>query len=109
MDCRYLRYTVTANIDIWHNDSPGKGCHKTVPPHITTLSCPALSPDFSPIEHICDHSERQVGQPTTLVELVAYLQKQWNKISQNIIRNLFVSMPARIASCIRARRGLTEY
>ncbi|GFX27650.1 uncharacterized protein TNCV_107481 [Trichonephila clavipes] len=35
------------------------------------------------------------------------LQKIWNEISQNIIQNLYGSMPDRIASCIRARGGST--
>lgn len=77
--------------------------------HITTLPWPARSPDLSPIEHIWDHLGRQVGQPTSLVELEARLQQLWNEMSQDIIRNLYASMPARIASCIRARGGPTEY
>ncbi|GFV17671.1 transposable element Tcb1 transposase [Trichonephila clavipes] len=69
---------------------------------INTLPCPVQSPDLSPIEHIWDHLGWQVGQPTSLVELEARLQQLWNEISQDIKRNLYVSMPARIASCIRA-------
>ncbi|GFV58679.1 transposable element Tcb2 transposase [Trichonephila clavipes] len=40
---------------------------------ITTLPWPARSPDLSPNEHIF-HLGRQIGQPTSLVELEALLQ-----------------------------------
>ncbi|GFW69291.1 transposable element Tcb2 transposase [Trichonephila clavipes] len=38
---------------------------------VTTLPCPALSPDLSPIEHIWDHLGRQVRHPTSLNKLEA--------------------------------------
>ncbi|GFV27863.1 transposable element Tcb2 transposase [Trichonephila clavipes] len=41
---------------------------------ITTLPCPARSPDLSPIEYIWDNLGRQFGQPTSLVELKEPLQ-----------------------------------
>ncbi|GFX11898.1 uncharacterized protein TNCV_2996821 [Trichonephila clavipes] len=40
-------------------------------------------------------------------ELEARLQQVLNEMSQDIIQNLYASMPDRIASCIRARRGST--
>ncbi|GFU54305.1 transposable element Tcb1 transposase [Trichonephila clavipes] len=70
---------------------------------ITTLSWPARSPDFSPIDYIWDHLGRHVGHLTSLNELEARLQQIWNEISQDIIQNLYTSIPDRIASCIRAR------
>ncbi|GFT86424.1 transposable element Tcb1 transposase [Trichonephila clavipes] len=76
--------------------------------HITTLHCPSRSPDLSPIEHIWDHLERQVGQPTSVVELDSGLQQLWNEMSRDT-RNLYTSLPARIASCIHARGGQTKY
>ncbi|GFW33925.1 transposable element Tcb1 transposase [Trichonephila clavipes] len=76
---------------------------------VTTLPWPALSLDLSPIEHIWDHLGRGVGHPTSLNELEARLQQIWNEMSQDIIQNLYASMPDRIASCIRARRGSTGY
>ncbi|GFV46323.1 transposable element Tcb1 transposase [Trichonephila clavipes] len=48
--------------------------------------------------------------PTSLNELEAKLQQIWNKMSQDIIQNLYAALiPDRIASCIRARGGLTGY
>ncbi|GFW22650.1 transposable element Tcb1 transposase [Trichonephila clavipes] len=74
-------------------------------PIISTFSWPAQSPDLSPIENIWDHLEWRVGHPTSLNELQARLQKIRNEISQDIMQNLYASMPDRIASCIRARGG----
>ncbi|GFU75635.1 transposable element Tcb1 transposase [Trichonephila clavipes] len=76
---------------------------------VTTLHWSARSPDLSPIEHIWDHLGWRVGHPTSLNELEARLQHIWNEMSQDIIQNLYASIPDRIASCIRARRGSTGY
>ncbi|GFV78558.1 transposable element Tcb1 transposase [Trichonephila clavipes] len=64
---------------------------------------PSRSPYLSPTEHIWYHLGRRVGHPTRLNELGARLQQLWNEMSQDIIQNLYASMPDRIASCIRAR------
>ncbi|GFV97189.1 transposable element Tcb1 transposase [Trichonephila clavipes] len=70
---------------------------------VTTLPWPARSPDLSPIEHIWDHLGRRVGYFTSLNELKARLQQIGDEMSQDIIQNLYASMPDLIASCIRAR------
>ncbi|GFX31728.1 transposable element Tcb1 transposase [Trichonephila clavipes] len=70
---------------------------------VTTLPWPSRSPDLSPMEHIWYHLGRRGGHPTSLNELEVRLQQIWNKNSQDIIQNLYASMPDRIASCIRAR------
>ncbi|GFW39519.1 transposable element Tcb2 transposase [Trichonephila clavipes] len=80
-------------------------CHCTV----TTLPGPARSPDLSPIEHIWDHLGRRIGHLTGLNELEARLQQIWYEMSQDIIQNLYASMPDRIASCILARGDSTGY
>ncbi|GFX97624.1 transposable element Tcb2 transposase [Trichonephila clavipes] len=74
---------------------------------VTTIPWPACSSDLSPIEHIWDHLGRRVGHPASLNELEARLQEEWNEMSQDIIQNLYASMPDHIASCIRARWGST--
>ncbi|GFT95610.1 transposable element Tcb1 transposase [Trichonephila clavipes] len=73
--------------------------------YVTTFPWPTLSPDLSPIELICDHLGQIVGHPTNFDEPEARLQKIWIEMSQDIIQNLYASMPDRIASCIRARGG----
>ncbi|GFW93945.1 transposable element Tcb2 transposase [Trichonephila clavipes] len=51
---------------------------------VTTLPCPARSPDLSPIEHIWDHLGQRVGHPTSLNELEAKLQEIWSEMSQDL-------------------------
>ncbi|GFW38716.1 uncharacterized protein TNCV_3880831 [Trichonephila clavipes] len=83
---------------------PPQGCHKIV----SALLLPFLAlPDIQicPIGHIWDHLGRRVGHRTSFNELEARLQQTWNEMSQDIIQNLYASLPDRIASCIRARGG----
>ncbi|GFW26619.1 transposable element Tcb1 transposase [Trichonephila clavipes] len=85
-----------------------QGCHKTV----SILLLPFLGlpdPDLSQIEHIWDHLGWRVGLPTSLNELEVRLEQIWNEMSQDIIQNLYASMPYRMVSCIRARGGSTGY
>ncbi|PRD17692.1 UNVERIFIED_CONTAM: hypothetical protein NCL1_63598 [Trichonephila clavipes] len=73
-----------------------------------SLACP-IPRYLSPIECIRDHLGRRVGHPTSLNELEARLQQIWNQLSQDIIYNLYASMPDRIASCFCATGGSTRY
>ncbi|GFU39171.1 transposable element Tcb1 transposase [Trichonephila clavipes] len=79
-------------------------CHNTVSP-----PWPTRFPDLSPIEHIWDRLGRRVGHPTSFDELEARLQQIWNEMSQDIVQNLYTSMPDHISSCICAREGSTGY
>ncbi|GFU15797.1 transposable element Tcb1 transposase [Trichonephila clavipes] len=88
-----------------HTARVSQDCLRT----ITTLPWPIRSLDLSPIEHIWDHLGRRVGPPTILNELDARLQQIWNEMSQDIIQNLYASMPDRFVSCICARGGSTGY
>ncbi|GFW79338.1 transposable element Tcb1 transposase [Trichonephila clavipes] len=76
---------------------------------VTTLPLPVKSPDLSLMEHIWDHLGRRVGHPTSLNEQEAMLQKIWNEMSQDIIQNLYTSIPECIASCIHTSGGSTGY
>ncbi|GFX42300.1 transposable element Tcb1 transposase [Trichonephila clavipes] len=127
MGCHFLQYAVAPSIDPWHHDSQ-RYVHDILQPHVlplmqrlpgaifqqdnarphmarvlTTLPWPARSPDLFPIKHIWHHLGWRVGHPTSLNELEARLQKIWKEMSQDIIQNLYASMPDHIASCIRAR------
>ncbi|GFX82960.1 transposable element Tcb2 transposase [Trichonephila clavipes] len=82
-----------------HTARVSQDCLRTV----TTLST-----DLSPIEYIWDHLGRRVGHPTSFIELEARLQQIWNEMSQDIIQNLYASMPDRIASCLCATWGSTR-
>ncbi|GFY11340.1 transposable element Tcb1 transposase [Trichonephila clavipes] len=88
-----------------HTARMSQACLRTV----TTLPWPARSPDLSPIEHIWDRLGQRIGHPTSWNELEARLQQILNEMSQNVMQNLYASMPDHIASCIRARRGSTGY
>ncbi|GFU06459.1 transposable element Tcb1 transposase [Trichonephila clavipes] len=88
-----------------HTAGVSQDCRCTV----TILPWPARFPDLSPIEHISDHLGRQVGHSASLNELEARLQQIWNEVSQDIIQNLYASMPDHIVSCFRARGGSTGY
>ncbi|GFY18552.1 transposable element Tcb1 transposase [Trichonephila clavipes] len=77
--------------------------------HITTLPWPDRSLDLSPIKHIWDHLGWQAGQPTSLVELETRLQQPVERDVSGYHTNLYDSMFARIASCIRARGSPTEF
>ncbi|GFU16551.1 transposable element Tcb1 transposase [Trichonephila clavipes] len=94
---------------IFHQDNAwlltaraSQDCIRTV----TTLPWPIRFPDLSPIELIWDHLGRRVGHPTSLNELEARLQQIWKELHH---AEVVCSMPDRIASCIRARRGSTGY
>ncbi|GFU45362.1 transposable element Tcb2 transposase [Trichonephila clavipes] len=67
----------------------------------TTLPWPVRPPDLSPVEHIWDDLGRRGGYRRSLSDLEARVQQIWNEMSQNIIQNLYASMPDHIASCIR--------
>ncbi|GFX37664.1 transposable element Tcb1 transposase [Trichonephila clavipes] len=88
-----------------HTESVSQDCICTV----TTLPWPARSPYVSPIEHIWNHLGVRVGHPTSLNELEARLQQILNEMSQDILQNLYASIPDRIASCIHPRGGSTGY
>ncbi|GFV60376.1 transposable element Tcb1 transposase [Trichonephila clavipes] len=76
---------------------------------VNTFLSPTRCPDLSPIEHIWDHLGRRDGHPYNMNTPEARLQQIWIEHSQYIINNFYVSMPDRIASCIRARRAPSEY
>ncbi|GFX41886.1 hypothetical protein TNCV_389991 [Trichonephila clavipes] len=45
----------------------------------STFPLPARSPNLSPIEHIWDPLEWQVGQPSSLVKFLARFQQLWKE------------------------------
>lgn len=81
--------------------------------HIVHMPWPAMSPDLSPIEHVWDMIGRRVRrrqrQPTTLQELAAALQEEWDRLPQIVIGRLIRSMPRRIAECLRIGGAITHY
>lgn len=74
-----------------------------------TLPWPARSPDLSPIEHVWDMMGRRLHLPRNVDDLVRQLERIWQEIPQETIRELYRSMPRRVAACIQARGGSTPY
>lgn len=65
------------------------------------LTWPAQSPDISPIENLWAYVKRKLAgyaePPKGLNELWNRFQEEWSKIPQEIIDNLYLSMPNRIS------------
>ena len=82
--------------------------------NIRVLPWPSLSPDINPIEHLCDHVQRELNnlpqQPRTAAAgLVEALTQAFSQINIRIINRLVRSMPARRRAVVDARGGYTHY
>ena len=81
--------------------------------NVDLLPCPAVSPDFSPIEQVWDEMERRFrhlpNQPVTLAEMGPALIRIWNNIPQAFFNNLVRSMRRRCQAYINANDGHTHY
>jgi hypothetical protein len=71
------------------------------------------SPDMSPIEHAWDLLDRRVRArnplPTNLNQLWDALVEEWENLDLDTIRNLYGSMPRRVAALQEANGGYTKY
>ncbi|GFV24015.1 transposable element Tcb2 transposase [Trichonephila clavipes] len=80
---------------------------------VQLLPWPAYSPDMSPIEREWDIVGRRIARDLRPVastdELWLRIQTIWNTLPQTDIKNLFNSMPRRVAALIAARGGHTKY
>lgn len=80
---------------------------------ITRLDWPAGSPDLNPIEHAWDAVKRAVWNrqppPQTVPEIREAVIQEWDRLPQEMLDNLILSMPRRIAACVRARGGVILY
>ncbi len=79
----------------------------------STMEWPAQSPDLNPIEHLWSEVKRKLNQyevpPKGVLELWERIQKIWNEISLDSIKNLYNSMPRRIEAVIEAKGKWTKY
>ncbi|GFV02029.1 transposable element Tc1 transposase [Trichonephila clavipes] len=79
---------------------------------VQLLPWPAYSPDMSPNEHEWDIVGRRIARDLRPVastdELWLRIQTIWNTLPQTDIKNLFNSMPRRVAALIAARGGHTN-
>jgi len=80
---------------------------------IEVLEWPAQSPDLNPIEHLWGHLKRQLAkyetEPTSIFELWARVEAEWNKVPAQVCLDLIRSMPQRVAAVLAAKGGHTKY
>ena len=79
---------------------------------LDTLPWPSASPDLSPIENVWDAIGRSIATPPlpqNQQKLREQVQAAWDGLSQDTIRNLYHSMPRRLAACVRQHGGPTPY
>lgn len=74
---------------------------------IKRIDWPANSPDLNPIENVWHILKGRVRKyrASNVNQLKVAIRKEWSKLSQNLARNLILSMPARIAAVIKAKGG----
>lgn len=81
--------------------------------YITRLGWSAGSPDLNPIEHAWDAVKRAVWNrqppPQTVPEIREVVIQEWDRLPQEMLDNLILSMPRRITACVRARGGVILY
>ncbi|RVE47626.1 hypothetical protein evm_007723 [Chilo suppressalis] len=74
---------------------------------ITRLDWPAGSPGLNPIEHAWDALKRAVWNrkppPQTVPQLREAAVQEWDRLPQEMLDKLILSMPRRISACVRAR------
>jgi len=74
---------------------------------------PSQSADLNPIEHLCNHLKRKLGEyeipPKSIQELWERVQMEWNDIPASVCQNLIESMPRRVEAVLKAKGGYTKY
>jgi hypothetical protein len=77
------------------------------------MEWPAQSPDLNPIEHLWSHLKRKLGEyeeaPGGILELWERVDKEWNKIREEVCQNLIESMARRVKAVIKAKGKYTKY
>ena len=80
---------------------------------IPLLDWPARSPDLNPIENLWGILTQNVfkngQQYQSVLELKIEIERQWNEINDDILKNLINSMPQRIFQVINNSGGATKY
>jgi hypothetical protein len=82
--------------------------------HAKGVSCidfPAYSPDLNPIENLWATLAREVEKKhcDTMEELQDEVERVWENVDKEHMRNLVTSMPQRCAAVIAAKGWHTDY
>lgn len=80
---------------------------------IEVLDWAPSSPDMNIIEHAWDEEDRclraRTPLPRNLDELWDVLVEEWAKLDISYVRNLYESMPRRVAALLEAQGQYTKY
>ncbi|OXA45983.1 Transposable element Tc1 transposase [Folsomia candida] len=78
---------------------------------IPKLEWPPQSPDLNPIEHLCDHIEREIRKQSFsgIPGLKSRIREVWETISEDVTKNLVNSMTRRLEAVLKANGGPTKY
>jgi hypothetical protein len=77
------------------------------------LDWPPSSPNMNIIEYVWEYLNQRVCTcsplPRNQKDMWAMLQEKWAQIEMEYIKNLFQSMPERVATLLKAKGGYTQY
>ena len=102
---------------VFQQDGDGTHRAKVVQQHFkkqkySLLPWPAHSPDLSPIENIWADLKKRLEEKHPEVPkamLWDVIEEEWDKTSKDYCKNLFASMPERLAAVIKAKGGYTRF
>ena len=78
----------------------------------SVLPWPAHSPDLSPIENLWASVKKKLEEKHQVIpkaQLWRVVEDEWESTPKDFCRNLFASMPERLAAVINAKGGYTKY
>ena len=77
------------------------------------LPWPAQSPDLNPLENLWnglkEALKKRADRPSSLDQLFDHVKEEWAKLPKELLSNLVVSMPRRIAAVIKNKGGHSGY
>jgi transposase len=80
---------------------------------IELLNWPPQSPHLNPIKHLWDYLKRQIAgwnnYSVSVHELWQEVQREWEKIPEELCKHLIATMPSRIQAVLKAKGGYTQY
>ena len=78
----------------------------------SVMEWPSQSPDLNPIENLWRHVKKQLAvrpRATNLDNLFEIVKQEWQRIPQDVIDNVIMSMPKRCQEVLKARGWAISY